>query len=291
MVGSYTSLPPGVAATVPRRILLRDSWVKHAAGPPEEAAAEATEPNAAEPTSSSPPSTPPSTRPSLLAREGPRGPPLASPPCLSPDLPRPFERFRSASTRESRSVPRPASVVLTTYISTAAKDEFQGLSGKVSRTKAFFESSPLQVKGSAGEGEEADHQETDLPPDTLVTYTFRNPLRASPKPRPLRRYRNTLSSFPRWADLADASAGGDSDVSAPTRKPAYDSAPEGEARAPEEVTIKRVRPVVSRRRHGTIVGILKNASRPPAGDAAHAVAGEEREIAGGGAKGGPGGVG
>ncbi|XP_063598822.1 uncharacterized protein LOC134775279 isoform X2 [Penaeus indicus] len=289
MVGSYTSLPPGVAATVPRRILLRDSWVKHAAGPPEEAAAEATEPSTTEPTSSPPPFTSPSTRPSLFAREGPRSPPLASPPCLSPDLPRPFERFRSASTRESRTARRPASVVLTTYISTAAKDEFQGLSGKVSRTKAFFESSPLQVKGSSGEGEEADRQEPDLPPDTLVTYTFRNPLRTSPKPRPLRRYRNTLSSFPRWADLADASAGGDNDISAPPRKPGYDSAPEGEARAPEEVTIKRVRPVVSRRRHGTIVGILKNPLSPPAGDTAQAVASEEREIAGGGAKGGPGG--
>nr|XP_027224301.1 peptidyl serine alpha-galactosyltransferase-like [Penaeus vannamei] len=182
MVGSYTSLPPGVAATVPRRILLRDSWVKHAAGPPEEAVAEASEPNAAEPPSPPPPSPPPSTRPSLLAREGPRSPPLASPPCLSPDLPRPFERFRSASARESRKKARPASVVLTTYISTAAKDEFQGLSGKVSRTKAFFESSPLQVKDSSGEWDEADIQETDLPPDTLVTYTFKNPLRASPKP-------------------------------------------------------------------------------------------------------------
>ncbi|XP_042887588.1 uncharacterized protein LOC122263281 isoform X2 [Penaeus japonicus] len=297
MVGSYTSLPPGVAATVPRRILLRDSWIKQAVTPEEAAlearseSREAAEPNAAEAPSSLPPSTPPSTRPSLLARDTLRSPPSASPPCLSPDLPRPFERFRSASARESRAAPRPASVVLTTYISTAAKDEFEGLSGKVSRAKAFFESSPLQVKATSGEGEGegAGRQEAELTPDTLVTYTFRNPLRASPKPRPLRRYRNTLSSFPRWADLADAPAGGDDESPAPGKRPGYDSAPEGEAMAPEAITIKRVRPVVARRRHGTIVGILKNVPRPPAGDATPVGAGEEREIAGGGAKGGPGG--
>nr|XP_045600597.1 vegetative cell wall protein gp1-like [Procambarus clarkii] len=162
-----------------------------------------------------------------------------------------------------RAPPRPASVILTTYIPDGGVlQELRGLSGQVSRAKAFFESSTTQPEDQPGP---SPPEEDDISA-TAVTYRVKNPHRSPAQRRP-RRYRNTISTFPRWAPSGqhaaiddiknDHRASSDLDeqgniVSRPQCPGADDD--------DDDVVIRRVKPVVVRRRHGTIMAVVDSLS-------------------------------
>ncbi|KAK7085901.1 hypothetical protein SK128_002438, partial [Halocaridina rubra] len=225
MVGAYTSLPPAVAATVPRRVPLRDSWIRH-------------------PFHSENPTV------SITAEVAGTSSPSSTPP-MTPTSP------RLGGLRQIWDTPRPASVVVTTYTppNKSANEELHGIEGKVSRAKAFFESAPLHTKEK--KPFEMRKQSDDT---TVVRYHVKNPYRISPKPKP-RRFRNTISTYPQWgleADEIPMKSDSDSDVQVIITDVSTTASGgnRDEMKSDPPVEITRIKPSYIRRRYGTVTGIL-----------------------------------
>ncbi|XP_066980915.1 uncharacterized protein [Macrobrachium rosenbergii] len=232
MVGAYTTLPPAVAATVPRRTVLRDSWIRHQP------------PDSPEPSSAA--SSAPSTTP--LPPMTPRTPPKS---------------LKLGELRQRWDTPRPTSVVLTTYSPTNTSEELQGISGRVSKAKAFFESAPLQEREENRQKPplQFPFQQDETPTDTIVSYRVKNPLRISPKPKP-RRLRNTISTFPKWVSEDDSNTQ-DHDVAVAVTVAEEDvvtaavSSPTASEEADSSgIEITCVKPSYYRRRYGTVTGLI-----------------------------------
>ncbi|XP_064095430.1 uncharacterized protein LOC135207538 isoform X2 [Macrobrachium nipponense] len=242
MVGAYTTLPPAVAATVPRRTVLRDSWIRHQP------------PDSPEPSSAAA-SAAPSTTASL---------PSSSPP--PPMTPRtPPKPLKLGELRQRWDTPRPTSVVLTTYSPPNTSEELQGISGRVSKAKAFFESGPLQEREEIKTKPplQLPFQQDETPTDTIVSYRVKNPLRISPTPKP-RRLRNTISTFPKWVSEDDSKTK-DHDVAVAeedvvTAAVSSSSPPTTAAASAEAdssgIEITCVKPSYYRRRYGTVTGLI-----------------------------------
>ncbi|XP_069954654.1 mucin-2-like isoform X2 [Cherax quadricarinatus] len=287
MVGRYTSLPVEVASTVPRRSLFRDSWVRHSSQPSFQGVSSAME--TLEPTALGPPSDQgaqeipePSgltQRPdtSLLNNQNPLGSSELRVSTLRPDTgirspsdqgsmgflgplgstSGPTTGLRPANDQRPRDTTRPASVILTTYCpSGGVMQEFQGLTGRVSRARAFFESTTSQPE----EPESPLQSPQEDISATAVTYRYKNPHRASPRPRG-HRYRNTISTFPRWAPSGQHPAIDDAGHAQLT-SPDLDD--QGNIRKPQrtkdDTDIVEIKPVMIRRRFGTITGIITSLS-------------------------------
>ncbi|XP_071528286.1 uncharacterized protein [Panulirus ornatus] len=163
-----------------------------------------------------------------------------------------------ACRSEREQQPRPTSVVLTTYCPPGgAAQEFRGLPGQVSRVKAFFESHPL-------ESEESELSPRLLKEDqsaTAVTYRVKNPYRSSPRPR-LRRYRNTISAYPLWPPGGAHNADQNPRFSAQLDQQGNIVKPSQLIYRTQDdtdlVEIKHIKPVLLRKRYGTITGIVRN---------------------------------